>query len=198
MNQLHEFYSNPLDVTQFLDGDKAEFLMKDVLQKAFLFYNDKGISPIVKTEAHDIYLVDYYFLVNRLSEYVYQAFLTQSEPLANEAKKQIVNDFGLNGGYKVKRLLINLLDFKGILYSNNDKRWVYLMKRYRGAHNGNLFLISGVAIDGNFIKDKLEDGDRAKLETIANPNAYVLEASGSKAMIIQQSSSGNNFVFSFC
>ena len=144
MSQLHEFYSNPLDVTQFLDGDKAEFLMKDVLQKAFLFYNDKGISPIVKTEAHDIYLVDYYFLVNRLSEHVYTAFLTQSEPLANEAKKQIVDDFGINGHYKVKRFLINILDFKDVLFSSSDKRWVYSLKRYRGAHNGILFLISGI------------------------------------------------------
>ncbi len=33
MNQLHEFYSNPLDITQFLDGDKAEFLMKDILDR---------------------------------------------------------------------------------------------------------------------------------------------------------------------
>ena len=197
MNQLHEFYSNPLDVTQFLDGDKAEFLMKDILQKASMFHEERGISPIVKAETYDIYMVDYYFLVNRLSEHVYTAFLTQNEQLANEAKKQIVDDFGINGHYKVKRFLINVLDFKDVLFSSSDKRWVYSLKRYRGAHNGILFLISGVAINGNFIKDKLNDAEREQLEMICDPKQYVLEASGNKAFLLHQSQSNGSSLLTF-
>ena len=194
---LHEYYSNPMDIVQFLEGDKAENLMKNILRKAAMFHTDTGLSPIVKSETHDIYLLDYYFLVHQLSDYVFSFFENKDVALAEEAKKQIVDDFGMSSKNNVKRLLINLLDYREVMFSNTDKRWVYSLKRYRGAYNGKLFLMSGVAMGSSFIKGKLSDAEREKLEKISEPSQYVLEASGNKAMVFLQSESGTSPVLTF-
>ncbi|NCD00397.1 MAG: hypothetical protein EOL95_11960 [Bacteroidia bacterium] len=197
MSKFLEFYTNPMDIVQFLDGEKAERLMKNVLSKAVMFHTDTGLSPIVKSEAYDIYLLDYYFLVHQLSEHVFTFFENQNIALAEEAKKQIVDDFGMSSKNNIKRLLINLLDYREVMFSNTDKRWVYSLKRYRGAYNGKLFLMSGVVVNGNFIKEKLSDAERERLEKISEPSQYVLEASGNKAMVFHQSESGTSPVLTF-
>ena len=96
--------------------------------------------------------------------------------MAEDAKNQIMDDFGMKSDQNNKRLLINLLDYKGVMYSNSDKRWVYSLKRYRGKFNDNLFLISGVAMDGNFIKERLTDVERERLEkmtyTVSHANKF--------------------------
>ncbi len=194
---LHEYYSNPMDIVQFLEGEKAENLMKNILRKAAMFHTDTGLSSIVKSETHDIYLLDYYFLVHQLSDYVFSFFENKDVALAEEAKKQIVDDFGMNSKFPTKRLLINLLDYKNVMFSNSDKRWVYLLRRYKGRFNDKLFLISGVAIDGNFIKEKLSDVERERLNKISEPSQYVLEASGNKAMFVQQSEGNSSSVLTF-
>ena len=108
-----------------------------------------------------------------------------------------MHDFGLQSDSNSKRLLINLLDYKGVVYSNNDKRWIYSLKRYRGRFNDRLFLVSGILIDGNFIKEKLSDIERERLEKISEPSQYVLEAIGNKAMQVNFSASANQPVWSF-
>lgn len=58
MNSVEEFYTNPMDIAQFLDGEKAEMLMRNIIRKAAIFHSKTGISPIVKAEDHDIYSLD--------------------------------------------------------------------------------------------------------------------------------------------
>ncbi len=173
---LHEYYSNPMDIVQFLEGEKAEKIMLSVLHKAALFHADTGLSPIVKSETYDIYMLDYFYLVSTISDFVYDAFLARDKELAEDAKNQIMDDFGMKSDHKNKRLLINLLDYKSVLYSNSDKRWVFSLKRYRGKFNDKLFLISGVAMDGNFIKERLSDVERERLEkmtyTVSHANKF--------------------------
>ena len=194
---LREYYSNPMDIVQFLEGEKAEKILHSIIHSAALFHADTGLSPIIKAEVHDIYMLDYYYLVSKVSDFVYDAFLGKDKQLAEDAKKQIMDDFGMKSPNKTKRLLIDLLDYKKVIYGNNDRRWTYMLKRYRGKHNNKLFLISGIAIDGIFVKEKLSDSERERLERIAHPENYVLEATGSKAMMFQESQSGESFVLTF-
>ena len=194
---LHEYYSNPMDIVQFLEGDKAEKIMLSVLHSAALFHADTGLSPIVKSDKYDSYMLDYFFLVSKVSDFVYDAFLGRDKQLAEDAKNQIMDDFGMKSDQNNKRLLINLLDYKGVMYSNSDKRWVYSLKRYRGKFNDKLFLISGVAMDGNFIKERLSDVERERLEKMSDSSQYVLEAIGNKAMQVNFSASANQPVWSF-
>ena len=58
---LHEYYSNPMDIVQFLEGEKAEKIMLSVLHSAALFHADTGLSPIVKSDKYDSYMLDYFF-----------------------------------------------------------------------------------------------------------------------------------------
>ena len=198
MSSIYEYYTNPMDIVQFLDGDKAENLLRDVLHEATMFHAETGLSPIVKSDKYDSYSLDYFYLVSRLAESVFNVFEKQDEGLANEAKKQVMHDFGLQSDSNSKRLLINLLDYKGVVYSNNDKRWIYSLKRYRGRFNDRLFLVSGIVIDGNFIKEKLSDIERERLEKISEPSQYVLEAMGSKAMFFPAgASSSKDLVLTF-
>ena len=173
---LHEYYSNPMDIVQFLEDEKAEKIMLSVLHSAALFHADTGLSPIVKSDKYDSYMLDYFFLVSKVSDFVYDAFLGRDKQLAEDAKNQIMDDFGMKSDQNNKRLLINLLDYKGVMYSNSDKRWVYSLKRYRGKFNDKLFLISGVAMDGNFIKERLSDVERERLEkmtyTVSHANKF--------------------------
>jgi hypothetical protein len=194
---LHEYYSNPMDIVQFLEGEKAEKIMLSVLHSAALFHADTGLSPIVKSDKYDSYMLDYFFLVSKVSDFVYDAFLGRDKQLAEDAKNQIMDDFGMKSDQNNKRLLINLLDYKGVMYSNSDKRWVYSLKRYRGKFNDKLFLISGVAMDGNFIKERLSDVERERLEKMSDSSQYVLEAIGNKAMQVNFSASANQPVWSF-
>lgn len=191
---LHEYYSSPMDIVQFLEGEKAEKIMLSVMHNAALFHADTGLSPIVKSETYDIYMLDYFYLFSTISDFVYDAFLARDKELAEDAKNQIMDDFGMKSDHKNKRLLINLLDYKSVLYSNSDKRWVYSLKRYRGKFNDRLFLISGVVIDGNFIKDKLSDVERDKLEKMSDASQYVLEAIGGKAMFFPAGASSTKDV----
>ena len=191
---LHEYYSNPMDIVQFLEGEKAEKIMLSVLHSAALFHADTGLSPIVKSDKYDSYMLDYFYLVGKVSEFVYDAFLGRDKQLAEDAKNQIMDDFGMKSDQNNKRLLINLLDYKGVMYSNSDKRWVYSLKRYRGKFNDRLFLISGVVIDGNFIKDKLSDVERERLEKMSDAGQYVLEAIGGKAMFFPAGASSTKDV----
>lgn len=194
---LHEYYSNPMDIVQFLEGEKAEKIMLSVLHSAALFHADTGLSPIVKSDKYDSYMLDYFFLVSKVSDFVYDAFLGRDKQLAEDAKNQIMDDFGMKSDQNNKRLLINLLDYKGVMYSNSDKRWVYSLKRYRGKFNDKLFLISGVAMDGNFIKERLSDVERERLEKMSDSSQYVLEAIGNKAMQVNFSASANQPIWSF-
>ena len=77
-----EYYTNPMDIVTFLDGDKADGFMQTVLNKAFMFHEKNGISPIIKTEKQDFYLVDYYFLVHTFSDYVFGLLETVDEEVA--------------------------------------------------------------------------------------------------------------------
>ena len=197
MSSIYEYYTNPMDIVQFLDGDKAENLLRDVLHEATMFHAETGLSPIVKSDKYDSYSLDYFYLVSRLAESVFNVFEKQDEGLANEAKKQVMHDFGLQSDSNSKRLLINLLDYKGVVYSNNDKRWVYSLKRYRGRFNDRLFLVSGILIDSNFIKEKLGHKTIEQLEKMASNSQYILEAIGNKAMQVNFSASANQPVWSF-
>lgn len=198
MSSIYEYYTNPMDIVQFLDEDKAERLMKNILSKAAMFHADTGLSPIIKSDKYDSYSLDYFYLVRELAEFAFDVFENQNKELANEARKQIMQDFGLQSDSNSKRLLINLLDYKGVVYSNSDKRWVYSLKRYRGKFNDKLFLVSGIVIDGNFIKEKLSDAERERLEKIGEPNQYVVEALGSKAMFFPAgASSSKDMVLTF-
>ncbi|NBK99823.1 MAG: hypothetical protein EOM50_17795 [Erysipelotrichia bacterium] len=76
--------------------------------------------------------------MSKVSDFVYDAFLGRDKQLAEDAKNQIMDDFGMKSDQNNKRLLINLLDYKGVMYSNSDKRWVYSLKRYRGKFNDKL------------------------------------------------------------
>lgn len=192
-----EYYTNPMDIVTFLDGDKADGFMQTVLNKAFMFHEKNGISPIIKTEKQDFYLVDYYFLVHTFSDYVFGLLETVDEEVALLVKEQIVTDFGANSNYKNKRLLINLLDYQNVLFSSTDKKWTYTLKRYRGKFNDKLFLISGVVIDSNFIKEKLGHKTIEQLEKMASNSQYILEAIGNKAMQVNFSASANQPVWSF-
>ena len=192
-----EYYTNPMDIVTFLDGDKADGFMQTVLNKAFMFHEKNGISPIIKTEKQDFYLVDYYFLVHTFSDYVFGLLETVDNEVALLVKEQIVTDFGANSNYKNKRLLINLLDYQNVLFSSTDKKWTYTLKRYRGKFNDKLFLISGVVMDGNFIKERLSDVERERLEKMSDSSQYVLEAIGNKAMQVNFSASANQPVWSF-
>ena len=92
---------------------------------------------------------------------------------------------------------INLLDYQNVLFSSTDKKWTYTLKRYRGKFNDKLFLISGVVMDGNFIKERLSDVERERLEKMSDSSQYVLEAIGNKAMQVNFSASANQPVWSF-
>ena len=197
MNSVQEFYTNPMDIAQFLDGEKAEMLMRNIIRKAAIFHSKTGISPIVKTEDHDIYSLDYFFLVHRLSEFAFEMFSESNIQLAEEIKERIVSDFGMDSEYKNKRLLINLLNYQSVLYSNNDKRWAYILKRYKGKYNNKLFLLSGVSIDGHFIKGQLTDSEREQLENIGDSKQFILESFGNKAMYLHESTSENLTVLTF-
>mgnify|MGYP000293547061 CR=1 FL=1 len=86
---LHEYYSNPMDIVQFLEGEKAEKIMLSVLHSAALFHADTGLSPIVKSDKYDSYMLDYFFLVSKVSDFVYDAFLGRDKQLAEDAKNQL-------------------------------------------------------------------------------------------------------------
>lgn len=197
-DHIREFYTNPMDVVQFLDGDKAEKLMQYVLSKAYMFHEDSGLSAVVKAEKHDMYLVDYFFLVQALSEHVFGLFEKNNPKIALAMKEQIIVDFGKDGEFKAKQLLVDLLDYKGVLYSNSDKRWLYTIKRYRGKFNEKRFVISGVIIDGNFIKNSLDDAMKLRLEKFGDCRQFELEEIGRKALQFQQTVPDSRSVFSFC
>ena len=63
MSSIYEYYTNPMDIVQFLDGDKAENLLRDVLHEATMFHAETGLSPIVKSDKYDSYSLDYFFLI---------------------------------------------------------------------------------------------------------------------------------------
>jgi len=197
-DHIREFYTNPMDVVQFLDNDKAEKLMLYVLSKAYMFHADSGMSPVVKAEKHEMYLLDYYFLVQALCEHVFGLFEKSDPKIALAMKERIVLDFGKDGEYKAKQLLVDLLDYKGVVYSNSDKRWLYTLKRYKGAFNEKRFLISGVVIDGNFIKNSLDEAMRLRLEKFGDCRQFVLEEVGRKALQLQQTVPDSRSVYSFC
>lgn len=61
----------------------------------------------------------------------------------------------------------------------------------------NSFLLSGVSIDGNFIKGRLTDSEREQLENIGDSKQFILESFGNKAMYLYESTSENLTVLTF-
>ena len=52
-------------------------------------------------------------------------------------------------------------------------------------------------MDGNFIKERLSDVERERLEKMSDSSQYVLEAIGNKAMQVNFSASANQPIWSF-
>lgn len=190
MFNILDYYASELDIVGFLDEGKAEIFMERLLRQAIVFYDENKLSPIVKSGGLNICSVDYYYLLNRLAEFAGDIVAKQTkEDVARvEVENAIRADFGVEANPKSKKLLINLFDFKNILYASSDKRWIYTLQRFRGKYNDRQFFISGVKLDGNFIK-QLDKNLQIELDKIANSEQYILESTGPKALLL--SSDGN-------
>lgn len=198
---VKKHYRQPLAVVQFLLDDNPKYLMRRVIERAEVYFEQHGRTPIVKQETtknikHDMYSVDYYFFANCLSWFAYDAFKGKSEELADAIRTVIWSDFGDGSDYIHKAFLINIFDSLGILFSSLNKKWIYSLQRYKQLHNGDRFIISSVTINGKYI-DNLEGVLKDKLLKIASQSNYVLEERGQKVWTSRPAGYGDRNFFTF-
>ena len=174
--QVH--YSEPLSIADFLCQKNAENIMKFAIERAEEYYKEHGVSPFIKSDKYDLYMVDYGWIVGRMADYFALSIADESdEETVNYLRMRINDDFRIGSVYQNIKLLVHLFESKGILYNGSNNKFAYHLLRYESNITGKEFLFSAVRLNGKWVKDMpqyLVD----ILEKIGDNSQYITKSFG--------------------
>ena len=174
------YYSEPLSIADFLCQKNAENIMKYAIERAEEYYKEHGVSPFIKSDKYDLYMVDYGWIVGRMADYFAEMIANESdEETVDYLRMRINDDFRLGVEYSNIKLLVNLFDYKGILYNGSNKKFVYNLCSYESNISGKDFYFSALILNGNWVK-KIPQYLVDILEKIGDNKQYVLKYYGKK------------------
>ena len=177
---IQSIYTETLSIAKLLHGEEADKTMEFAIERAEEFYKEHGVSPFIKSDKYDLYMVDYGWIVGRMADYFALSIADESdEETMAYFRKCINDDFRLGVEYSNIKLLVNLFDYKGILYNGSNKKFVYNLCSYESNISGKDFYFSALILNGNWVK-KIPQYLVDILEKIGDNKQYVLKYYGKK------------------
>jgi len=160
---VEDYYAGAYDIVGFMKNNCDDFI-EFTVQEAESFFNAENYSPIVEQSKRKSYMIDYFFLVACLADYV-QLYVKKiegaSEELSKEIRDRIRNDFGENGELmKNGKFLLAVLNFFGYVIPSSHWRFMYLQIGYERKESEIVFVQNGILLNGHGIerfKSKLEN-----------------------------------------
>lgn len=175
---IQHLYTEPLSIAKLLHENEPDNVMKFAIEKAKEYYNDNGVSPFIKSDKYDLYMLDYGWLVGRMADYYALSIADDSDEETIEFLKKCINDdFRIGCEYKNIRLLVDLFGFKEILYTGGNKKYAYNLCRYESKINGEEFYLSALVLDGKWI-EKIPQYLKDILKNIGDRDKYVFKSFG--------------------
>lgn len=175
---IQSIYTETLSIAKLLHGEEADKTMEFAIERAEEFYKEHGVSPFIKSDKYDLYMVDYGWIVGRMADYFALSIADESdEETVNYLRMRINDDFRIGSAYQNIKLLVHLLEFKGILYNGGNNKFAYHLLRYESNITGKEFLFSAVRLNGKWVKDMpqyLVD----ILEKIGDNSQYITKSFG--------------------
>ena len=193
---IRDIYVEPLSIGSFLEDERAKKIMMSALNLAKMFHDEHGMCPVVQQGKMELYCIDYYFLVFAIVNYVRTVEFAEDEEIGEFFAQKIIGDFVKDPKKKSMQLLVNIFDYKNILFSNKDKKWVIALQRYITKNSGKRFLISGVTLGIGFIKS-LNPNSLKLLKKMSNRDNFVLEKVGPTCFQKEDGMPMEEVVFSF-
>lgn len=175
---IQSIYTETLSIAKLLHGEEADKTMEFAIERAEEFYKEHGVSPFIKSDKYDLYMVDYGWIVGRMADYFALSIADESdEETVNYLRMRINDDFRIGSAYQNIKLLVHLLEFKGILYNGGSNKFAYHLLRYESNITGKEFLFSAVRLNGKWVKNMpqyLVD----ILEKIGDNSQYITKSFG--------------------
>ena len=191
------YYREPLSIAELLCQKHAENVMKFAIERAEEYYKEHGVSPFIKSDKYDLYMVDYGWIVGRMADYFGEMIANESdEETVDYLRMRINDDFRIGAPYENIRLLVNLFDFKGILYNGNNKKYIYNLCSYESKINGKDFYFSALILNGKWL-EKTPQYLMDILVKIGNNKQYVLKYFGKNVFEKAKLSNPNERVIQF-
>lgn len=194
---IQSIYTETLSIAKLLHGEEADKAMEFAIERAEEFYKEHGVSPFIKSDKYDLYMVDYGWIVGRMADYFSLSIANESdEETVDYLRMRINDDFRIGAPYENIRLLVNLFDFKGILYNGNNKKYIYNLCSYESKINGKDFYFSALILNGKWL-EKTPQYLMDILVKIGDNKQYVLKYYGKKVFDKDKLNNPNEKVIQF-
>ena len=185
LEDIRYIYTEALSIAKLLHENEAENVMKYAIEKAESYYKEYGVSPFIKSDKYDLYMLDYGWLVGRMADYYAQSIADESDEETIEYFRMRINDdFHVKSEYKNIRLLVNLFHFKEILYVNTKNNYAYNLCSFESRLTGKDFIFSSLILDGKWL-EKQSEYLKGILKIIGNREQYILKNYGKNVFNVE-------------